>query len=334
MTRIPQNETLVPREYMERLLKASAPERLGDLKTLWEKYQPEFYVADDGAGIMLSANKKRVVFDQKTMSVYWLLSYAAWRVLDCYSPAVLCALPPDGLPERLGLDPRQLPPTYPAGTTIEQVVRDDRGLAASESRFEELIYAARTILGAGEFPQDAWPQDVPFPGAERESLSMQDRATFDLACMSTAFAFCHEIRHIMYAKDKNAPSSRPDEELACDCWAREFLMARLGVYAREQGWDYEDILGKRSIAAAVGIFVLYESSERRGDAGNENYPPLADRMDATMLKTPLAPHHNFWVFYACVLLGILRRRGITPNVTAQNAEELCALLVDKVRETS
>jgi Peptidase U49 len=334
MTRIPQNESLVPCEYVEKLLRASAPERTADLKTLWDKYQPEFYVADDGAGVMLSASKKRVVFDQKTMSVYWLLSYAAWRVLDCYSPAVLCSLPPDGLAERLGLDPGQLPPTNPAGTTIETVVRDDNGLAASESRFDELIYAARTILNAKEFLHDAWPGGIPFPGAERESLPAQDRATFDLACMSTAFAFCHEIRHVMYAKDQNAPSSRPDEELACDCWAREFLTAKLGVYAREQEGNYEDILGKRSMATAVGIFVLYESSERHGDAGSEDYPPLADRMDATMRNTPLMPNHNFWVFYACVLLAILRRRRVTPNVTAQNAEELCALLVDKVRETS
>ncbi len=303
MTRIPQNETFVAREFVKNLLKATAPERLEDLKVLWEKYKPEFFVADDGSGILLSANKRRVVFDQKTMSVYWLLSFAAWKVLDCYSPAVLCSLPPDGLAERLGLDPRQLPPTYPAGTTTAQVLQDDQGLAEAEARFEELVYTARSIMAAEEFQQEIWPPHVPFPGSDRALLSGQDKATFDLACMSTAFALCHEIRHVMYAKDENPPSSRPDEELACDCWAREFLTAKLGVYASDQSRDYEDVLSKRSMAAAVGIFVLYESSERHGDAGSEDYPPLPDR-------------------------------HVTPAVTAQNAEQMCALLVEEIRATS
>jgi hypothetical protein len=87
MTRI-RNEKSIPAEYVENLLRGSAPERLEDIKALWKKYQPQFFTADDGPGALLSTNKKRIVFDLKTMAVYWLLSFAGWRVLGCYSPAV------------------------------------------------------------------------------------------------------------------------------------------------------------------------------------------------------------------------------------------------------
>jgi hypothetical protein len=180
-----------------------------------------------------------------------------------------------------------------------------------------------------------YPPDVPPPGVVREDLkSTEHKAIFDLTCMSTAYAFCHELRHVMYAQDENAPTSRPDEEIACDAWAREFLTARLTRYAESSGYDYKDLLRKRSIAAAIGIFTLYESTERDGDGGTDEYPPLSDRMDATLRGTPLASDDPFWVVYAAVLVAILRRRGIKLDLACPNAKELCARLTEEVGRTS
>jgi hypothetical protein len=131
-----------------------------------------------------------------------------------------------------------------------------------------------------------------------------------------------------------AKASRPEEELACDIWARDFLLSRLGVYAVQENVEFKRVLAKRSIAAAIGIFVLYETTERHGDAGNEDYPPLADRIDATLRDTPLEPANNFWIAYACVLLAILRRRNKTPRLTALDAKQLCERLVEEIRQTS
>jgi hypothetical protein len=87
MTRI-RNEKPISPGFVANLLKASAPERLDEITALWKQYDPQFFVADDGPGVLLSTNSKRVVFDLKTMAVYWLLSFAGWKVLECYSPAV------------------------------------------------------------------------------------------------------------------------------------------------------------------------------------------------------------------------------------------------------
>jgi len=50
---------------------------------------------------------------------------------------------------------------------------------------------------------------------------------FDLVCRSVAFAFLHEFRHVMYCADNSAPSTLPEEEIACDVWARDEIVEML-----------------------------------------------------------------------------------------------------------
>jgi hypothetical protein len=64
------------------------------IEELWQQYDPQFAIADDGPDAYLSANDRRVVFDGKTLMVDWLLSFAGWRALECYGPAVICSLLP------------------------------------------------------------------------------------------------------------------------------------------------------------------------------------------------------------------------------------------------
>ena len=334
MTRI-RNEEPIPAEYVENLLRGSAPERVEEIKALWKKYEPQFSVADDGPGALLSANTRRIVFDRKTMAVYWLLSFAGWKVLECYSPAVYASLPADNWAGFLGFPPDLVRKSFPIGTTIAQVLEADVGLPEVESRLNEIIYTAQCILNADQMDDGDWPSSIPSPEADRDLLvNNQDKVIYDLAVISAAYAFCHELRHLMFAKDGDTPPFRPDEELACDAWSREFLTQNIEAYAKEQSVDPEVVLAKRSIAGAIGLFVLYETSKRGGDAGSSEYPPLADRMNVTLADTPLDCNHKFWGTYACVLVAILRRRNVLIDVTAHNAKQLCELLVERIRATS
>jgi hypothetical protein len=330
-----QQEEAIPRELIEKLLVASAPERADDLAEIWREYDPRFCISRDSKGVQLSANSERVLFDHKTMCVYWLLAFAGWRALECYCPAVLCSLPPSNLAHAFGLDEQLIAAMLPAAMTVADVLKLDRGISKVEQRLDEHLYLAHSMLRANALHDSDWPADIPRPGADRDTLANNsERAVFDLACISTAYAFCHELRHVMYAKKRNAPTSRPDEEIACDAWAREFLTAKLGVYAEREGLDYRKVLAKRSMAAAVGIFVLYETSDRYGDGGTEKYPAIADRMDATLRETRLGESDNLWVLYAAVLIAILRRRNKMPAVQALSPKRLCELLVDEIRRTS
>jgi hypothetical protein len=51
MSRI-RNEKPISPEFVANLLKASAPERLDEITALWKQYDPQFFVADDGPGVL------------------------------------------------------------------------------------------------------------------------------------------------------------------------------------------------------------------------------------------------------------------------------------------
>jgi hypothetical protein len=330
-----RKSTPIDRQYVERLLVATAPERVQEMLEIWDRYNPGFFIAVDGPGVLMQANKERVVFDQKTLAIYWLVGFAAWRVLECYSPAVLSALPVSGRPRIPCLLKLLLAITNPFGRPIADTLVRDAKLVDIEGRFQDLLYDVRNFVKADEITEGAWPSGIPLPGADRTALKdRQEQAAFDLACMSTAYAFCHELRHVMFAKDGDAPAQRPEEELACDRWAREFLTERTQDYAKAYAVRHDLVLGKRSMAAAVATLVLYETTERHGDAGTDDYPPLADRIDATVGKTALSSDSPFWVTYASVLLAILRRRGRSPAIQATDGPQLCARLLEAVRVTS
>lgn len=305
----------IDRAIVERLLAAAAPEQRASLQSLWQCYDPEFRIAEDGQGTHLNANSRRVQFDHKTLRLFWLLGFAGWRVLECYSPAIICSLA--------------------SGLTLGEVIAQDHGLQAVETQFEGHLYVARNLLHAINADEIKWPSDIPMPLADRTFLANdQEKAAFDLVCLATAYAFLHELRHVMFLNDKNAPPSRPDEEIACDAWAREFLTARIGIYVESSREPFDAVLRKRSIGLALGVFILHEITPRLGHAGTDEYPPIADRMDALLHDTGLADSDHFWIFSAAVLVAALRRRSKTPNVVGPNAKSLCEQLIGEIRNTS
>ena len=91
---------------------------------------------------------------------------------------------------------------------------------------------------------------------------------------------------------------------------------------------------KRSIASALGVLVLYETTDRWGDAGTEHYPPLAERMDAALRSTPLHPDDPFWVYYGAVLVAMLRRQKSALEVIGATAKASCEALVEEIRSAS
>jgi hypothetical protein len=295
------------------LVAASAPERKADLESILRKCPLEVAVVPDAPRAQISARRGLIKFDHKTMRVYWLLGFASWRVIQCYTPAIVGSL--------LG------------GGSLQQCLDDDTELGELEYKFRTLTKDANSLLTAPASGRHRWPSDVPLPGIDREVLPLEERAAFDLTLISTGFAFLHELRHVMYRQeDVDLPDD--EEELACDVWAREFLISGIGNYSRQHGVPYERVLRKRSMASAVGLFTLYETSCRWGDAGTSDYPPIADRMDAAIRGTPLPQNDWFWIHCSSIFLAILRSRQCQFQVAGATAKDYCHSMVNEIRRTS
>jgi hypothetical protein len=77
MDRMPSDRTIVLH-----LLRGAVPERADEIGSLWTKYAPAVEVAQSKAGTTMNANRHRIRFDTKTIDLFWLLGFSAWRSIE------------------------------------------------------------------------------------------------------------------------------------------------------------------------------------------------------------------------------------------------------------
>lgn len=285
-----RQETQVTSHEILALLRGTVPERAQEIVALFERYHPQVILADDAHSLTLDANKERIRFDAKTMDVFWLIGFAGWKAIGCYSPSVIVS--------------------SATGQTLTAVIADDLGLADVERDYKERRAAAQALIDAAD-PNDApWPDDIPRPQANRDAIDDPEfKTAFDLTCFAVAFTFLHEFRHVMLDRDDQRPADVREEEMACDVWAREFMTANLAAYAAKHGHDYVEVLRKRSMGLALSALIIYEITPSLYHGGSRAYFSTRDRLQAILDNTQLPGTDHFWVFAASLLLGIHRQRG-------------------------
>ena len=264
------------------------PERQEEIERLWEKYDPHVNIVDDALGITLNSTKRRIRFGQKTMDIFWLICFSGWRAIECYSPHVICS--------------------HLMGITIGELIREDNKLIEVEREYKERRVAVKSFINATDIGDISWPPDLPRPSANRNALnSSQYKATFDLTCFAIAFTLLHEFRHVMLDTDEQRPIDRREEELACDVWARQMMIAKLEKYSKKHGHSYHDVLRKRSMGLALAAIILHDITPEWGHCGNHEYFPLSNRLTTLLVNTALPENDEFWIFTSSLLLGLYRQ---------------------------
>lgn len=294
------------------LLKSAVPERSSEIEELWRKYGPAIQVSDDAPGVAMDATRHRIRFDNKTMRAIWLMGFNGWHCISMYSSAiVLSQLFQHSIDQILGGD-------------------DERGLL--ELDYRSRMSVAERLICSGDSDGIPWPVDIPEPGLDREELATdQDKVTFDLVCMATAFVLLHEFRHVMFDADGKRPEKRLEEETACDVWARSFMTEKIGHHARATGQPHHAFLQKRAMAMALGATVLHDLTPETGRWGSDDYPPIADRIHSMVSGTGPSVDSNYWLFASCLLIGIFRRAGRSLPMVVSDNETLVADLIEQLR---
>jgi len=260
----------------------------------------------------MNANRHRIRFDTKTIDLFWLLGFSAWRSIEVYSPALVISM-------LLGL-------------TIDQALQMDEKLTTFERDYKERMQAAASLISATSTGEIAWPPDVPRPQADRDSFSdPQHKVAFDLTALALAFALLHEFSHVKLLAEKSQPDTLPEEELACDVWARDFMTAKLAAYARAHGHTYEEVSQKRAMALALAAIIVHAITPTAAQWGNSEYPPLSDRIQAIVAGFNLAPDSWFWFFAACLLVGIMRQEHRPLDITGRTPQALYEALIARLR---
>src|SRR5262249_46968421 len=154
---------------------------------------------------------------------------------------------------------------------------------------KDRLAAAQSLIATGEPIYAPWPPDIQQPLADRATLpSDEHKAIFDLVLLATAFAFLHELRHVLFDGEQDRPSSQAEEEMACDVWARDMLTSKLAIYAMQHEHSYEDVLKKRAMGLAIGATILYAITPPHSRGDSAQYPAIGRRIEALLSGTNLS----------------------------------------------
>jgi len=293
------------------LLRGAVPERADEISGLWRQYGHAVEVATSKKGVTMNANATRIKFDTKTIDLFWLLGFSAWRAIEVYSPAVVLATM--------------------TGISLDDALNVDEERGQYEFDYRQRIASAQSLITAEQTVDISWPTDVPQPTAERESLGeAQNMATFDLVGLALAFSLLHEFQHVMFRADKNAPSTQPEEEVACDSWARDFMMSGLAAYAKTHGHSYAEVQGKRAAGITLAAVIIHAITPVHAHWGNQQYPPIAERLTAMIQGYTLPEGSSFWMFTACMLIALMRLENRPLDVIAKSNQEMVEKLLNRL----
>ena len=303
MTTEPSNRTIVLH-----LLRGAVPERADDLSRLWVEHGHDVEVAPSTTGATMDATSRRIKFDTKTIDLFWLMGFAVWRAIELYGPAIALA-------------------TCTA-STIDNVLNDDEERPQLEFEYKQRIGTVEALLNVTTTDDITWPSDVPKPTDDRESLKdEQEKSAYDLVCLALAFALLHELRHVMFRKAGDAPKERYEEEMACDTWARATMISNLAEYARENGHTFAEVEQKRATGIALAAIVVHAMTSPVVRWGNEDYPPIAERLTAMIAGYSQPDDSNFWLYTACLLVALMRQDRRPLDMSPASYRELVETLL-------
>lgn len=304
-----RNMQKIEATVIENLLLGACPERREELQALWHQYRPTFALSQDLVGTTFKAAGNRVIWSHKTVAHDWIIAFAGWQVFRAYGAPILVAAM--------------------TGELTAGLFQSDEGLSAAEAGFDEMTYSARAAREVDRFEDIPWPPSVPMLTDNRESLPSEAQVSFDLAALSLAASFLHELRHVQFWTDKNAPGDVQQEERACDAFSRTFLLDRVADYATETEQDAVAVANKRIMGLATAAYIIDEATPRSGSAGlAESHPPSADRFRELVLKGEAPQTADCWTYTASLLLASLRRANRMPRrLQFSSPRHLCDQLV-------
>jgi hypothetical protein len=297
---------------VRRTIEVVAPERAAEIADIWDRYTPEVRVLDEVSGFALEGGPyQKIYVSPKDGRLLWLAAFVSWRAVEGFAGYVFEQLATKG---NLDLSSPDL--------------RSNELRAFFE--YVTLLAKITSLVDAASLADIDWPSEVPEPreGLTGDSLPASERACFELAHFSSAFAFLHELRHVMYAVDGDGPVSTHQEELACDAFAIELILGKIPAAGNEAGDSTEAIRRKRAMALALGISlpILIAPSKHWGQS--HTHPSVGERFEQLVSMVDLPPSDMFWVFGSALVLSRLQAEGrFSGIVKAGSAQALLRSLL-------
>jgi len=298
------------------LLGGVIPERESEMREYLSKYTPYFTRCDDRPGFVIEAGAFGILkFTQRTMHQMWLLGFASNQALHSFS-ALIATLRIYG------------------GKLDSSEFIDIPDQSNHERKYQELIESVYKLAEVTNPETFSWPSAVPRP-ENRKPTDTEGAATFDLICMSGAYVFLHEMKHIAFSVENNAPYDRHQEELECDRFAEEMMLDELESYSKQSGYDLGGLKSKRAMSITLALFYMMVITPVESWSRTESHPSIKTRISSMVERLSIPDDDLLWIYMSSLFLSHLRYLNIPPLVVEFNVlKDLALGLVSIIENAS
>ncbi|MBQ0780902.1 MAG: hypothetical protein KBT79_08870 [Thalassolituus oleivorans] len=283
-------------QAIEKLFEGVIPERVNEVMTLVEKYEAQFRVVGDKQGFNLDAGGFGAVqFTQRSLDQLWIFGYAGMQALHCYSGIISTCHS-----HNINFDIKKI------GSLPEQVVEDKKF-------FDTIQYIKKlsTVENANDFE---WPPNIPNP-EHGKPKNKELSVVFDLTLMATAHVFLHELKHVIFQAEGDAPKKATDEEIACDKFAAGMMLDKIKEYSIVSKYPEDKVRMKRSMGIALASAFLLLATPLHCLNGTATHPPVHSRWSAVLKNIELPDNDYYWLYFSSFAIGLMKHLNI--KVSAQ-----------------
>lgn len=292
------------------------PERDSEIKEYINKYTPYFSLCDDRSGFTIEAGSFGILkFTNRTMHMMWILGFAANQAVKSHSS--LIAL--------LSISGSDL------STSWLNEIPDQK---QEEKKYSDLINKVFELSESNNLDTYSWPSVVPKPW-EGRPLDAEGAAAFDLICMSGAYVFLHEMKHIAFSEDSNVPDKPRDEELQCDLFAKDLMLSGLPEYSESSGYPLNLLTTKRAMAIVLAHFYMLVIAPIESWAGTNSHPSISERITAMVGDLELYDNDALWLYLASLFFSHYRHLELGEfKLSFSSYRQLSEVLIMKIEEAS
>lgn len=305
-----------PSSELKILLRGVIPERKDEMEEYFAKYSSTISRCQDKDGFVIEAGPFGILkFTQRSIHQMWLLGFAAIESIYLYA-GIIKVLQTVNQPLSVN--------------TLNNFIE----LNESKKIYENIINFTLKLKREENPSHLNWPENIPAPwnGKPKDT---KGAAAFDLICMSGAYIFLHEIRHIQFCLENNPPSDKHKEELQCDSFAKEMMLSKISSYTEKSRENIHLVRSKRAIGICFALFYMLVLTPRESWSGSASHPSIKKRIEVLANQLELSDEDNLWMFMAVLLcshLLFIEENSFAIKFTT--TKELAISLVKEIEDAS
>jgi hypothetical protein len=267
------------------------PERADELRALLDQHTAQFRALEDHSGFILQAGAYGAIqYTDRSLRLLWLFGYGGMISLHCYSSFVVI-LRDNGHDLCL--------------SDIDTI----SGQLEANQRFCWLMQAIEELkasLGEADF---AWPETIPDPLHGRP-VDTEEALVFDLTCVAATYMILHELKHVIFHSEGNAPEDPWEEEHACDAFAQEMILGKTEIYSQQSRFPEEKVREKRAMGIVLALMFFLFVTPQRFICGSETHPSIHERWLSLIRNIDLNEDGHFWLYFSSLAISMIRFKGI------------------------